>query len=172
MPSNPTSRPKRRRGPKKQDKGGRPTLLTPETHKRLVDFIRAGNFPETAAAAVGVSRPAIRSWMREGADLLRLEAENQLPKPTPKQRRLMRFMSEIDVSMAEAEARDVMLVGKHANDDWRAAAWRLRYRNRERWGDMPRPRSDSDEGNADPLDPGPSEIAIVYDGPPPPPVKA
>lgn len=45
---------------------GRPTLLTPETHRAIVAAIRAGAFDWIAAEANGVDRTTFATWMRRG----------------------------------------------------------------------------------------------------------
>lgn len=45
---------------------GRPTKLTPELQKEIVQIVRAGNYIETACDYVGISRETFRIWMRRG----------------------------------------------------------------------------------------------------------
>lgn len=45
---------------------GRPTLLTPETHKAIVAAIRAGAYDWIAAQANGVDKQTFCTWMRRG----------------------------------------------------------------------------------------------------------
>ena len=45
---------------------GRKTLLTPEVHKKIVDYTRAGAFAWVAAQACGVDPSTFRRWMRYG----------------------------------------------------------------------------------------------------------
>jgi hypothetical protein len=45
---------------------GRPTLLTPETHRAIIAAIRAGAFVWIAAEANGVDRETFKLWMRIG----------------------------------------------------------------------------------------------------------
>src|SRR5450830_636402 len=46
---------------------GRPSLLTPESHKAIVAAIRAGAFDWIAAEANGIDRETFKLWMRTGA---------------------------------------------------------------------------------------------------------
>lgn len=46
---------------------GRPSLLTPETHRAIVAAIRAGAFDWISAEANGVDRETFKLWMRTGA---------------------------------------------------------------------------------------------------------
>jgi transposase len=69
----------------------RPTSLTPEVHKSIVDNVRKGVFIETAAAAAGVHRSSVYKWKTRGEsegadepyatfalDLMKAEAENEI----------------------------------------------------------------------------------------------
>jgi hypothetical protein len=38
------------------------------------------------------------------------------------------FVEEIELSLAEWEARDILIIGEAAKEDWHAAAWRLERR--------------------------------------------
>lgn len=72
---------------------GRPTSLTPEVHKAIIDAVRAGNFLSTAAAASGVHRNTVYGWLAradaEDADelyvtfareYLKADAENEMAR--------------------------------------------------------------------------------------------
>ena len=45
---------------------GRPSLLTPESHKAIVAAIRAGAYDWIAAEANGIDRETFKLWMRTG----------------------------------------------------------------------------------------------------------
>jgi hypothetical protein len=45
---------------------GRPTLLTPDTHDRIVQTVKAGNYLNTAAKFAGISVASLQSWMARG----------------------------------------------------------------------------------------------------------
>lgn len=144
-------------------KGGRPSLLTTEVHTKIVDLIRAGNLPETAAAACGVARPTLRAWMLEGAQLRRDAETAPKRKHTQHQADLLRFLSDLDAAFAQAEAADVLTIRKHSGKDWRAAAWALERRNRQNWSLTER---DDPPAGAGSEDSEPTEIAIFLDRPP------
>lgn len=97
----------------------RKCALTPETEKRLLDAIRAGNYVETAAAYVGVAKQTFYTWLKRGA---KGEA------------RFKAFADAVLVAQAESEARDVALIGKAAVTQWQAAAWRLERKFPDKWG--------------------------------------
>ena len=126
--------------PSARRRRGQPSLLTPATAKRICDLVRAGNFPETAAQACGVDRTTMLGWLREGGAIRRRLGVNAPTARLSEHRRaLVDFSTELDKAFGEAEARDVILVGRSAQGtdkrpgDWRAAAFLLERRNRQRW---------------------------------------
>ena len=90
---------------------GRPSKLTPERHKRIVDLMEAGNYPETAAGACGVSSTAFFSWMAKGR--------------AAKSGKYREFADDVVRAREAAEAELVATVKLAARDDWRAASWML-----------------------------------------------
>lgn len=100
--------------------GGRPSKLTPEVQAELVKWIKAGNYIETAARLVGVSKRSVFTWLEKG--------DGQ------KRGRYAEFSRAVRGAMAEAEARLILLIDKSANTDWKAAAWRLERQYPDRWG--------------------------------------
>ena len=102
----------------------RPTKLTPEVEALILKALKAGNFRSTAARLAGVRPATLHRWLERGD-----------PAGTRKADRPYRdFAEKVDQAMAEAEARDVTLISKAANEDWRAAAWRLTRANSGHWG--------------------------------------
>jgi hypothetical protein len=97
------------------DRGGAPLKLTAERSARICDAIRAGVRPETAAMYNGVSARSYYRWMSLG------RAADADPV-------YARFVDEVELALAEWEARDVLLIGEAAKTDWHAAAWRLERR--------------------------------------------
>ena len=95
--------------------GGAPLKLTMELQQRLCDAIRAGVRPETAAIYCGIGARTYYRWMSSGraADAPHCFAE---------------FVEAVELALAEWEARDVLLIGDAAKNDWHAAAWRLERR--------------------------------------------
>src|SRR5215207_800487 len=47
---------------------GRPTKLSPEVHRNIVAFIRAGAYSWVAAEAAGVSKTTFHRWLQRGAE--------------------------------------------------------------------------------------------------------
>lgn len=99
---------------------GRPTKLTDALRDELVKLIQAGNYIETAAAAVGIHKDSLYEWLKRGA------REKKGP--------YREFSDAVQKAMGFAESRDVLLIAKAAASQWQAAAWRLERKYPARWG--------------------------------------
>jgi hypothetical protein len=117
------------------ERGGAALKLTPERQCRICDAIRAGVRPEVAAVYTGVGARTYYRWMALGRGA---EAEPVY----------LEFVEAVEVALAEWEARDVLLIGEAAKDDWRAAAWRLERRLPKVYGKRERHEiANADEGS-------------------------
>lgn len=96
--------------------------LTPALSDKIIGYLRAGAYIETAAAAAGISKQTLYNWLRRAAD----EDESDP--------RFAAFAAAVEESQALAEVRDIALIGKAAETQWQAAAWRLERKSPERWG--------------------------------------
>lgn len=99
---------------------GRPLKLTEDLQRKIVEAIRAGNYIETAAAYAGVNKSTIYDWLKRGARGDGAE--------------FVSFSNAVEKALAEAEMRDVLIIGNAAKENWQAAAWRLERKFPERWG--------------------------------------
>ncbi len=110
--------------------GGRPAAaITEEQREEIYEAVRAGVPPEAAAGRIGVSRPTLYRWMAAGRG-----DDAQEPYRT--------FLERVDRALSDWETRDILLIGKAAETQWQAAAWRLERRLRDRYG-----RATKIEGN-------------------------
>jgi len=98
----------------------RPSKLTPEITKRLIEAIRAGNYYEAACAYAGIGYSTFRAWMIKGEKA--------------KSGKYREFMEAIKKAEYEAEARLVAQWQKHMPENWQAIATFLERRYPERWG--------------------------------------
>lgn len=99
---------------------GRPTKLTPEVQRRIVDAISAGNYYEAAARYAGVHPESIINWMHRGS--------------TAKAGIYFEFFEAVTRAEAEAEVRIVAQWQQQVPQDWRAARDFLARRYPQRWG--------------------------------------
>jgi transposase len=85
--------------------------FTPALAEKIVNYVRLGNYIESAAGAAGISDRTIRKWRASG-------------KKQRDGHPLKQFSRDLDKAQREAECRDIGLIGQAAKKDWRAAAWR------------------------------------------------
>lgn len=115
-------------------KAGRPTKISKSLIDEFSRVIKAGNYIETAAAYVGISKNTVYDWLRRGArEKERLE-KNPRAKPKKSEALFVEFSDAVEKALAAAEVRDVAIIGKAAETQWQAAAWRLERKFRDRWG--------------------------------------
>jgi transposase len=93
--------------------------LEPQLASRIITFIKAGSYLETAAAAAGVNSSTLHRWLKRGA---------QGEEP------FAGFRSSVEAALAEAELRDLARIDRAAETQWQAAAWKLERRNPKKWG--------------------------------------
>jgi len=98
---------------------GRPTKLNADVQEKIVNLVRAGNYPEVAAQAASIPRSTFYDWMRWG---------DEGKKPYSD------FSDAIKEAQAAAESHAVTIIRKAALDgSWQAAAWFLERSKAERW---------------------------------------
>ena len=98
----------------------RPSKLTPEIQKKIIEAVKAGNYYEAACAYAGVSYSTLRGWIVKGEKA--------------KSGKYLKFLEAVRQAEAEAEARIVLQWQKAMPEDWRAAQAFLERRYPERWG--------------------------------------
>lgn len=101
-------------------KKGRPTKLTKEIQLAITEYVRAGNYVETAAAAAGISKNTLYDWLKRGAK----EPQTIYGE----------FSDAVQKALAQSEIDDLRRLEEHSADHWQAVAWRLERRFPEKWG--------------------------------------
>ena len=101
-----------------------PRKFSPELAMKVVKFVSAGCFIETAAGAAGLSKNTLYEWMRIG--------ENRKdPRSTEELRAWKKLLDE---AAATAEARAVSGIQEAgAGGAWQAYAWFLERKYPDRW---------------------------------------
>ena len=106
--------------PYKPPRNGQPPVIAdPAVRERILECVRAGNFPSTAARIAGVGYTTYRYWLGYGqAGVNRLYYD---------------FWQEVRKAEAEAEANRLAEVTAQIPKDWRAGMEILGRRWPERW---------------------------------------
>lgn len=128
--------------------GRKPLLETdPELHGRIMNYIRAGAFPERAAVAAGVSERSHYAWQDKGLE--ERDRREAGTKPRSTWDIYVKYVDGIDQATAEAE---MLLLAKVNNggQGWSAQLAILERRFRERWGVKPTAAGGSGKPDATP----------------------
>ncbi len=112
---------------------GRPLKITSEIQAKIVDAIKAGNYIETAAAYAGIHKSTLYDWLKRG-EREKQRVAGTKKKIAKKEEAFVIFSDAVEKALADAEVRDVMLIAKAAQVDWKAAAWRLERKFPDKWG--------------------------------------
>jgi len=105
---------------------GRPLDLTDETAEEILNSIAQGSFLTVAAAKAGVATDTVYAWLRRGAG----------DKKAGLDTIFVRFIDAISRAQHAAEASAVAALqrgGDGKYKDWRAQAWWLERRHKDRW---------------------------------------
>jgi transposase-like protein len=110
---------------------GRPPILTEELSKKIISFIKAGNYMDTAARAAGVSKAILYVWLKEANNEMKRRERGKHDKS---KQVFVDFLDGIKSAQAEAEVRDILVISKASEKYWQAAAWKRERQNPARWG--------------------------------------
>lgn len=102
------------------------TQCTLELAHKIAGFVRYGSYWEPACVAAGISYPTMRRWVQQAA---RDEDDGIEEKDSI----FLQFRKILETATAEAETSLVKMISG-TPDDWRAQAFILERRHRERWG--------------------------------------
>lgn len=103
--------------------GAKPKL-TPELTEQICARLKAGNFRETACAAVGIASRTLRIWLRQAA-------QDRVDKRAT---RYTKFADALDAAESEAEHLAIQRARIAGKDDWRFWTWWLEHKHNKRWG--------------------------------------
>ena len=112
---------------------GRPSKLSEEREKLILEEIRAGSFHKIACQRAGISDTTFRNWMNRGKKELERVAQSPRRRIRRKERIYTDFFQNVLKAEAFSESELVKLWRRAAPEDWRAAAEFLARRYPERW---------------------------------------
>lgn len=100
------------------------TQCSEEIAHKIAGFLAHGSYWEPACVASGISYPTVRRWIQQAAKDEDDGIEDSI---------FIRFRDILDKATADAETGLVKIIAGNP-DDWRAQAFILERRHRERWG--------------------------------------
>lgn len=115
-------------------KVGRPAKINNEIQEKIIKAIQAGNYIETAAAYAGINKSTLYDWLKRGEREKQRVAKNSKYKIRKQEAQFVEFSNAVEKALADAEMRDVLIIGKAAEEQWQAAAWRLERKFPDKWG--------------------------------------
>ena len=116
---------------------GRPSVISAKLVRELEVLVRDGNYIETAAASVGLSKTTIYKWLRRGRREIDRVAVDPGHRRILKNERLhVQFVNAIARARAGFEVGSLDIINRAAKEDWKAAAWRLERLNPSRYGSI------------------------------------
>lgn len=117
---------------------GRKVSLKQEVADKILGYIRAGSYIETAVVAAGIAKSTYYNWLAIVAEERKqIEAARLAETPyrtSPQVRKLIKFVDAVEKAMAESEIYDLSKIKMASDKNWQAAAWRLERKYPKRWG--------------------------------------
>lgn len=100
----------------------RPTKLTPEIEKKICDYLKEGNYRETAAEMAGIGTTTFYNWLKKG-------------KEAKRKSKFREFRDAVKKAEAFAESYHLQKLRKAGDKgNWQANAWYLERKFPEKWG--------------------------------------
>ena len=113
---------------------GAPLKINEEIIFQIAKAVKNGNYIETASAYVNIDKTTLYDWLRRGRkerDRVRKDGRLRIRKD---EQIFVNFSHAVEKALAEAEMRDVMIIGKAGETQWQASAWRLERKFPDKWG--------------------------------------
>lgn len=119
--------------PAPKQRGAKPPSINDGKVQQLLTALRYGNYMDAACAAAGVGVTTVYRWINEGQDESQRIASGE--EPNPHKANYVEIMEAIQKARGEAEARNVAVIQKAAQDGtWQASAWWLERSRPQKWG--------------------------------------
>lgn len=113
---------------------GRPTKLNEKVQADIVKVIQEGNYIETASAYAGIHKSTLYDWLKRGEREKQRVLKDGRRRIKKNERQYVEFSNAVEKALAESEMKDVSLIGKAAETQWQASAWRLERKFPDKWG--------------------------------------
>lgn len=110
--------------------------LTDDFILTMTELLEEGNFPETAAASLGIPKSMWDKWMTAGQQLMQLTQDDpqSINMMSDDEEKLMCLAIATTQALAHYEQKQVARIEQASRYDWAAGAWLLAKRFPERWG--------------------------------------
>lgn len=110
--------------------------LNEEFIEKMVEKLDQGNFPETAAASLGIPRDLWQKWYDAGMQICTLVQDDptNLDMMSDDEEKLVLLFQAVSQALSDYELKAVGRIEEAARYDWAAGAWLLAKRFPERWG--------------------------------------
>lgn len=97
------------------------TKFNPETRRKIIQALEAGNYRKTAAALAGVDESTFYKWMKRGEKA--------------KSGKYFQFVQSVKRAEEKAKAYHLQQIRKASeNGSWQASAWYLERKHPQEWG--------------------------------------
>lgn len=112
--------------------------LRKKVTEKILQYLRAGSYIETAVVAAGVRKSTYYNWLaivaEERKRIELAEAKGETYDLAPEYAKLIKFVDATEKAMAEAEIFDLAQIRKASETSWQASAWRLERKFPQKWG--------------------------------------
>lgn len=115
-----------------KNRGGRPTLLTPELIQLAEELAPRALYVDSLSALLGVHRHSVMGWLKTGRQEALRRAKGK--KPNAKLDLHVRFFDTLKKAFARVEGDHIALISEAAKlGTWQCAAWLLERRWPKKW---------------------------------------
>lgn len=116
-----------------KQRGAKPPSINDPKIQDLLKALRYGNYMDAACAAAGIGVTTVYRWINEGQEEAQRIEQNK--QPNLAKTCYLEIMEGIEKARGEAEARNVAVIQKAAQDGtWQASAWWLERSRPQKWG--------------------------------------
>lgn len=115
----------------------RPTKLTSDVQKNIIQALEAGNYFDAACEYAGITATTGYNWMSRGRDELERRKNANVKEGTKQwttEQPFVEFFEAVSRTSAKVEIGVIAQIRTLGKDDWRALAWFMEHRYPTKWG--------------------------------------